>query len=167
MIFGFPVLFEVEQGTLILLASVSKRLWQSIINKKNIFLGEITINIHSQKHNSGRRCEKYILTEQFRMWSEMASHQTTSHYIITIALQKLCPTSFFSEGVWSFLSQGVEQTLDLSRNLLHSMQHLLWEAATTSAKGLGEIEVVSFESLSRRKCSSWELKSHQMDFSLK
>lgn len=45
MIFIF-LIFDVEQVTLNLLASVSKRLWYSI-NKKNTFSGEIALSVHS------------------------------------------------------------------------------------------------------------------------
>lgn len=70
MVFIFLILFDVEQGAFNLLASISKRLCQSIINKKNIIrclLGEIIINIRSQKHNSGGNCKKSVLTQQLRM----------------------------------------------------------------------------------------------------
>lgn len=163
MIFGFYYRLGIEQVTLILLASISKRLGQSIINKKNILLDGITINIYSQKHNSGRRCKIYPdLAAQDVIWNGWSPDKPPHHYHYP------AETPSYLIHLWKGLVTFIpKQTLVLFSNLLHPVQPLLWEAATSSAKGLGEIEVVGFESLSRRRRSPWELKSHQTNFSLK
>lgn len=87
------------------------------------------------------------------MWFEMAHDQTTCHYIVTIALQKLCPASFTCKRVWWFYP-----SLALSRNFLQSLQPLLREVAASCAKGHGAVEAASLESLSRRKFYSLRIK---------
>lgn len=66
MVFIFLILFNVEQAALNL-SSMSKRLYQSVINKKNTIIrclfGQITISIHSQKHHAGRSCKESVLTQ--------------------------------------------------------------------------------------------------------
>lgn len=114
---------------------------QSTYIAKNVIQEEAAKNL-SWPSSSG--CDlKWLITKQ----------QPTTYYITIIALQTLCPASFTSERVW-----WLYPSLALSRNFLQSVQPLLWEVATSRAKGLGAVEIASFESLSRRKCYSLRIK---------